>query len=42
LAFGSDPQANGAKNELFFTAGPSFYSQGLFGRITALEDDGGN
>ena len=42
LAFGSDPQANGAKNQLFFTAGPGFYSQGLFGLITALEDDGGN
>lgn len=42
LAFGSDPKANGAKNELFFTAGPNLYGVGLFGRITALEDDGGN
>lgn len=42
LAFGSDPNANGAQNQLFFTAGPGFYSQGLFGRITALEDEGGN
>jgi len=42
LAFGTDPTANGAKNQLFFTAGPSFYAQGLFGRITAIDDDGGN
>ena len=42
LAFGTDPGANGAKNQLFFTAGPSFYSQGLFGRITAIEEEGEN
>src|SRR5215469_1940813 len=39
LAFGTDPSANGAPNQLFFTAGPSFYVDGLFGRITAIEDD---
>jgi uncharacterized protein (TIGR03118 family) len=39
LAFGTDPSANGAPNQLFFTAGPSFYADGLFGRITAIEDD---
>jgi uncharacterized protein (TIGR03118 family) len=30
LAFGTEPAANGGKNELFFTAGPLFYNQGLF------------
>ena len=25
LAFGTDPSANGRKNQLFFTAGPLFY-----------------
>jgi uncharacterized protein (TIGR03118 family) len=39
LAFGMDAKANGAKNQLFFTAGPSFYANGLFGRITAIDDD---
>ncbi len=39
LAFGTDPAANGGKNELFFTAGPLFYNQGLFGRITAEENE---
>ena len=34
LAFGSDPAANGRRNQLFFTAGPLFYEQGLFGRIS--------
>ena len=41
LKFGTDPSANGGKNQLFFTAGPSFYANGLFGRITAIEDDQG-
>lgn len=41
LAFGMDPKANGGKNQLFFTAGPSFYANGLFGRITAIDDDDG-
>ncbi len=36
LEFGTDPSANGATNELFFTAGPNFYANGLFGKITAL------
>ena len=38
LAFGTDPTANGGKNELFFTAGPFFYTQGLFGRITVDDE----
>ena len=42
LAFGTDPSANGGKNELFFTAGPLFYTQGLFGRITVDGDEGEN
>lgn len=43
LAFGMDPKANGGRHQLFFTAGPSFYANGLFGRITAIDgdDDGG-
>jgi uncharacterized protein (TIGR03118 family) len=39
IAFGTDPAANGAKNELFFTSGPIFHSQGLFGRISVEEDE---
>ena len=42
IAFGTDPAANGAKNELFLTAGPIFYAQGLFGRISVEEDEGEN
>ena len=42
LAFGTDPSANGGKNELFFTAGTLFYTQGLFGRITVDGDKGEN
>ena len=42
LAFGTDPSANGGKNELFFTAGPLFYTQGLFGRITVDGNEGEN
>lgn len=34
LAFGSDPSANGEKNQLFFTAGPLFYTHGVFGLIS--------
>lgn len=33
LAFGAGNNMNGPKNHLFFTAGPSGYSQGLFGVI---------
>jgi uncharacterized protein (TIGR03118 family) len=40
LAFGTDPKVNGGKNQLFFTAGPLFYEQGLFGRISVDEDAG--
>ena len=42
LAFGTDPSANGGKNQLFFTAGPLFYEQGLFGRISVDADEGEN
>lgn len=41
LAFGTDPQTNGATNELFYTAGPNFYANGLFGRIRALQPAAG-
>ena len=41
IAFGTDPKANGGKNQLFFTAGPLFYEEGLFGRITVDEQKGG-
>jgi len=34
LQFGQDGGPNGAHNELFFTAGPSNYANGLFGVIT--------
>ena len=34
LAFGSDNPANGAHNQLFFTAGPNNYANGAFGMIT--------
>jgi len=34
LQFGQDGGPNGAHNELFFTAGPSDYANGLFGVIT--------
>jgi uncharacterized protein (TIGR03118 family) len=46
LAFGTDKNANGATNELFFTAGPTFppntafESDGLFGVIRLEDDDG--
>ncbi len=40
LAFGTDPSKNGKTNQLFFTAGPLFYGEGLFGRISADEDEG--
>jgi uncharacterized protein (TIGR03118 family) len=33
IAFGTDPSANGRTNQLFFTGGPVFYQQGLFGVI---------
>ena len=33
LAFGAGNRMNGQKNQLFFTAGPAGYSQGLFGVI---------
>jgi uncharacterized protein (TIGR03118 family) len=45
LAFGTDKNANGAKNELFFTAGPTFppntdfESDGLFGVIRFEDED---
>ena len=35
LDFGKGGGANGATNELFFTAGPNNYANGLFGVITA-------
>jgi uncharacterized protein (TIGR03118 family) len=35
LDFGKGGGANGATNELFFTAGPDAYANGLFGVITA-------
>jgi hypothetical protein len=34
LQFGHDNAANGAHNQLFFTAGPNNYANGLFGVIT--------
>jgi hypothetical protein len=45
LAFGTDKNANGATNELFFTAGPTFppnttfESDGLFGVIRFEDED---
>jgi len=32
--FGQDGGPNGAHNQLFFTAGPNNYANGLFGVIT--------
>ena len=34
IQFGHDAVANGAHNQLFFTAGPDSYANGLFGVIT--------
>ena len=34
LQFGQDGGPNGAHNQLFFTAGPNNYADGLFGMIT--------
>jgi uncharacterized protein (TIGR03118 family) len=34
LQFGQDSSPNGAHNQLFFTAGPNSYANGLFGVIT--------
>jgi uncharacterized protein (TIGR03118 family) len=34
IQFGHDAVANGAHNQLFFTAGPNSYANGLFGVIT--------
>jgi hypothetical protein len=34
LQFGQDGGPNGAHNQLFFTAGPTNYGNGLFGVIT--------
>jgi hypothetical protein len=34
LQFGQGAAANGATNQLFFTAGPNSYGNGLFGVIT--------
>ncbi|MCU1310473.1 MAG: hypothetical protein JWO20_1598 [Candidatus Angelobacter sp.] len=34
VEFGHDTAANGAHNQLFFTAGPNSYANGLFGVIT--------
>jgi uncharacterized protein (TIGR03118 family) len=36
LEFGKGAGANGATNELFFTAGPNNYANGLFGVITVM------
>lgn len=36
LDFGTGGGANGHPNELFFTAGPNGYADGLFGKIVAL------
>jgi uncharacterized protein (TIGR03118 family) len=38
LQFGADSPANGKADELFFTAGPNNYADGLFGKI--VEQDG--
>jgi uncharacterized protein (TIGR03118 family) len=40
LAFGTNPSANGKRNQLFFTAGPLFYTQGVFGGIEVDEGKG--
>jgi uncharacterized protein (TIGR03118 family) len=37
LAFGDGSSANGATNQLFFTGGPDFYLQGVFGVIVATQ-----
>ncbi|MDT7812688.1 MAG: hypothetical protein QOJ42_2604, partial [Acidobacteriaceae bacterium] len=34
IQFGQGAAANGPANQLFFTAGPSNYANGLFGTIT--------
>ena len=34
LQFGQGAAANGATNQLFFTAGPNNYGNGVFGLIT--------
>jgi uncharacterized protein (TIGR03118 family) len=39
LQFGAGNPANGDKNQLFFTAGPSNYRKGLFGMIEAKGTD---
>jgi uncharacterized protein (TIGR03118 family) len=39
LQFGAGNPANGDRNQLFFTAGPSAYQRGLFGMITAKGTD---
>jgi uncharacterized protein (TIGR03118 family) len=38
LVFGAGNPANGKTDELFFTAGPNGYTDGLFGKI--IEQDG--
>lgn len=37
IDFGGGTPANGTKNELFFTAGPSGYTAGTFGKITVAQ-----
>jgi uncharacterized protein (TIGR03118 family) len=39
LVFGAGSAANGKRNELFYTAGPNFYADGLFGVILSPEED---
>ncbi len=34
IQFGQDGGPNGARNQLFFTAGPNNYGNGIFGVIT--------
>ncbi len=40
LDFGGGTAVNGESNQLFFTAGPSNYANGLFGRIEVEDFDG--
>ena len=39
LVFGAGSAANGKTNQLFFTAGPNGYADGLFGVIVFPEDE---
>jgi len=37
IQFGKDASANGTHNQLFFTAGPNNYANGIFGVITLAQ-----